>query len=40
MSGNPDELDEAAPLPGVTGLLEKPFQPDLFEATVRGAMSG
>jgi CheY-like chemotaxis protein len=40
MSGNPAELGEVACLPGVTALLEKPFQPDLFEATVRVAMSG
>jgi hypothetical protein len=29
-----------ASLPGVTGLLEKPFGPDLFEVTVRKAMAG
>jgi CheY-like chemotaxis protein len=40
MSGSPAELDEVASLPGVTGLLEKPFGPDLFEVTVRKAMVG
>jgi hypothetical protein len=40
MSGHPGDLDEAASLPGVTAVLEKPFWPDLFEATVRKAMAG
>jgi CheY-like chemotaxis protein len=40
ISGNPEALARVACLPGVTGLLEKPFQPDLFVATVRVAMSG
>jgi CheY-like chemotaxis protein len=40
MSGSPGDLDAAAFLPGVTGLLEKPFRLNVIEETLRKAMTG
>jgi CheY-like chemotaxis protein len=40
LSASPWELDRVAFLPGVTGLLAKPFRMHVLEETLRKAMTG